>query len=69
MFTSCTCCCIKLCNYLSTYSIELGQIYVAKQRYDAIGSRSNRVLSFDRGEELEILNASAGGDWWEVSFW
>lgn len=45
---------------------ERGQIYVAKQRYDAIGSRSNRVLSFDRGEELEVLSLVAGADWWEV---
>ena len=45
---------------------ERGQVFVAKQRYEAIGSRSNRVLSFDRGEELEVLNASGGSEWWEV---
>lgn len=39
---------------------------MAKQRYEAIGTRSNRVLSFDRGEELEVLNVSAGSEWWEV---
>lgn len=45
---------------------ERGQIYVARQRYDAIGSRSNRVLSFEKGEELEVLTSSVTSEWWEV---
>lgn len=45
---------------------ERGQIYVAKQRYEAIGIRSNRILSFEKGEELEVLNAAANSDWWEA---
>ena len=43
-----------------------GQVFVAKQKYDAIGNRSNRVLSFDKGEELEVLNSNPNVEWWEV---
>lgn len=43
-----------------------GHIFVAKERYDAIGARSNRVLSFERGEELEVFNPVAAAEWWEV---
>ncbi len=43
-----------------------GQIYVAKHRYEAIGPRSNRVLSFEKGEELEVLNPALNSDWWEA---
>jgi len=43
-----------------------GQIFVAKQKYDAIGNRSNRVLSFEKNEELEVLNANPNVEWWEV---
>lgn len=39
---------------------------MAVQRYDAIGNRSNRVLSFERGEELEVLNPSVNAEWWEA---
>ena len=46
--------------------IELGQVFVAKQKYDAIGNRSNRVLSFEKGEELEVLAPVPGQEWWEV---
>lgn len=46
---------------------ELGQIFVAKQKYDAIGNRSNRVLSFEKGEELEVLSPNPNSEWWEVS--
>eukprot|EP00731_Ephydatia_muelleri_P024738 Em0016g1009a len=42
------------------------QIYVAKQRYDAIGSRKNRVLCFEKGEELEVLNPTPLSEWWEA---
>ena len=42
------------------------QIFVAKQRYDAIGTRKNRVLCFEKGEELEVLNASPLFEWWEA---
>ena len=45
---------------------RIAQIYVAKQRYDAIGSRKNRVLCFEKGEELEVLNASPLTEWWEA---
>jgi hypothetical protein len=45
----------------------VGQVFIAKQRYDAIGSRSNRVLSFEKGEELEVLAPTPGTEWWEVS--
>ena len=44
-----------------------GHIFVAKERYDAIGVRSNRVLSFERGEELEVFNPVPASEWWEVS--
>ena len=44
----------------------VGHIYIAKERYDAIGSRSNRVLSFERGEELEVFNPLPSAEWWEV---
>ena len=27
----------------------------------------NRVLSFEKGEELEVVNPVPGADWWEVS--
>lgn len=57
-------CCLASANSCSCS--ERGQVFVAKQRYEAIGTRSNRVLSFDRGEELEVLNVSAGSEWWEV---
>lgn len=43
-----------------------GHIFVAKERYDAIGARSNRVLSFERGEELEVFNPVTTAEWWEV---
>lgn len=43
-----------------------GHIYIAKERYDAIGSRSNRVLSFERGEELEVFNPLPSAEWWEA---
>ena len=36
-------------------------------KYDAIGPRRDHVLSFDKGEELEVLNASGNSEWWEVS--
>ncbi len=39
---------------------------MAKQRYDAIGTRSNRVLSFEKGEELEVLNPAVNSEWWEA---
>ncbi len=45
---------------------ELGQVYIAKQKYDAIGNRSNRVLSFEKGEELEVFAPTPGLEWWEV---
>ena len=46
---------------------ELGQVFIAKQKYDAIGNRSNRVLSFEKGEELEVLAPNPGSEWWEVN--
>lgn len=55
----------SLC-WLMHFHSERGQIYVARQRYDAIGSRSNRVLSFEKGEELEVLTSSVTSEWWEV---
>lgn len=45
----------------------IGQVFIAKQKYDAIGNRSNRVLSFEKGEELEVLAPNPGSEWWEVS--
>ena len=42
-------------------------MYIAKQKYDAIGNRSTRVLSFEKGEELEVLNPNPSTEWWEVS--
>ena len=44
----------------------MGQVFIARQKYDAIGSRSNRVLSFEKGEELEVLAPTPGAEWWEV---
>ena len=40
---------------------------MAKQKYDAIGNRSTRVLSFEKGEELEVLTPNPNSEWWEVS--
>ena len=42
-------------------------VFVAKQRYDAIGHRQSRILTFDRGEELEVLNPVPGSEWWEAT--
>ncbi|CAI8050161.1 Guanine nucleotide exchange factor VAV2 [Geodia barretti] len=42
-------------------------IFVAKQRYDAIGHRQSRILTFDRGEELEVTNPVPGSEWWEAT--
>ena len=57
--------------HISMYSPLLasaaGHIFVAKERYDAIGARSNRVLSFEKGEELEVFNPLSTAEWWEVS--
>lgn len=53
--------------YLLSYFLllsELGHIYTAKHSFD--GSRNERMLSFERGEELEVVNYNAG-EWWEVS--
>ena len=44
----------------------VGQVFVAKQKYDAIGTRSNHVLSFEKGEELEVLAPTPGAEWVEV---
>ncbi len=46
--------------------VEKGVIFVAKQKYDAIGNRSNRVLSFEKGEELEVFGPNSSNEWWEV---
>ena len=35
-------------------------------RYDAIGPRQDHVLSFEKGEEIEIIDFN-GTEWWEVS--
>ena len=43
-----------------------GLIYIAKERYDATGIRSDRVLSFERGEELEVFDPLPTAEWWEV---
>ena len=61
--TICTCTCMCMCSLLGV----AGHIYVAKERYDAIGNRSNRVLSFERGEELEVFNPLSSAEWWEVN--
>ena len=53
------------CDYTSP---PIGRgVYVAKQHYDAIGHRRSRVLTFDKGEELEVVNAVPGSDWWEAT--
>jgi guanine nucleotide exchange factor VAV len=44
-----------------------GTVFVAKQRYDAIGHRQSRILTFDRGEELEVVNPVQGSEWWEAT--
>ena len=44
-----------------------GTVFVAKQRYDAIGKRQSRILAFDRGEELEVTNPVPGSEWWEAT--
>lgn len=63
---------MSLCTMLTVIyfviSIELGQVYVARQKYDAIGNRSNRVLSFEKGEELEVLAPIPNSEWWEVMY-
>ena len=61
------CLCGKLCICASLLG-SAGHIFIAKERYDAIGSRSNRVLSFERGEELEVFNPLPTAEWWEASF-
>lgn len=55
-----------LCWYIYSILETAGHIYIAKERYDAIGNRSNRVLSFERGEELEVFNPLSTTEWWEV---
>ena len=42
-------------------------VFVAKQRYDAIGHRQSRILTFDRGEELDVVNPVPGSEWWEAT--
>lgn len=44
-----------------------GQVYIARMKYDTIGPRRDHVLSFEKGEEFEVLNASGSSEWWEVS--
>ena len=61
-----------MCFYMfavNAYSLfkEIGQVYYARQKYDAIGNRSTRVLSFDKGEEMEVFNPISNSEWWEVS--
>ena len=34
-------------------------------RYDAIGRRRDKFMSFDKGEEIDIVDNS-DPDWWEV---
>lgn len=51
---------------LVIFYLGIGQVFIAKQKYDAIGTRSNRVLSFEKGEELEVMNPLVGSEWWEV---
>ena len=53
-------------SLLTPVVTERGQIFTAKQRYDAIGSRSKCVLSFEKGEELEVLNPALNSEWWEA---
>lgn len=57
------CCTI---SYVICLLVGVGQVFIARQKYDAIGSRSNRVLSFEKGEELEVLAPTPGAEWWEV---
>lgn len=45
---------------------KVGQVFIAKQKYDAIGTRSNHVLSFEKGEELEVLAPTPGAEWVEA---
>ena len=57
-----------LCARARTHArtVEVGQVFIAKQKYDAIGTRSNHVLSFEKGEELEVLAPTPGAEWVEV---
>ena len=52
---------------LSTDTVGHPTVFVAKQRYDAIGHRQSRILTFDRGEELEVVNPVTGSEWWEAT--
>lgn len=56
-----------ICNNV-IINLGIGQVFIAKQKYDAIGTRSNRVLSFEKGEELEVMNPIVGSEWWEVGY-
>ena len=55
------------CLYIGGGALGQGTLFVAKQRYDAIGHRQTRVLAFDKGEELEVMNPVLGSDWWEAT--
>ena len=44
-----------------------GGVFIARQRYDAIGPRQSRVLAFDKGDELEVMNPVMGSEWWEAT--
>lgn len=44
-----------------------GVVYIAKQRFEAIGPRQSRILSFDKGDELLVVNPVQGSEWWEAT--
>ena len=51
-----------------THAKKKSHIFIAKEKYQAIGVRSMHVLSFEKGEELEVADPVPGAEWWEVSF-
>lgn len=44
-----------------------GVVFIAKQRFEAIGPRQSRILTFDKGDELLVSNPVQGSEWWEAS--
>lgn len=55
------------CVVLATGPLGHGVVFIAKQRFEAIGPRQSRILTFDKGDELLVSNPVQGSEWWEAS--
>lgn len=50
-------------NAIQQAPVEQKLLFVALYDYDA---RTAEDLSFKKGENLEVINSSDGGDWWQA---